>query len=246
MDQMFYFPGKTILSFDSLNYEEVNLNADSVKLTGVFIKPSAKPKATVLFFHGSGGNVSSYLFMVKPLIKDGYQVFMVDFRGYGKSTGTPTHLNIEKDGQLVFDYLVKRKDVINTKLIVYGASMGTQIAVHLVKNNQDKVTALILDGTISSFTDIAADKSPEAQREMIRKNLLSPYSAKEDIKQIKIPKLFIHSKDDTDVPYSEGQAVYANAPNPKFFYTYTGKHLEALSTDGPAVLSEINKLTGLK
>ncbi len=57
--------------------------------------------------------------MVRPLVTNGYQVFMVDFRGYGKSTGTPTHLNIASDGQFVFDYLLQRHDVRSTKVIIY-------------------------------------------------------------------------------------------------------------------------------
>jgi pimeloyl-ACP methyl ester carboxylesterase len=228
---------------DSLNFEEVNIPTDTVQLNGIFLKPTNKPKATILFFHGAGGNITNYLFMTKPLVAAGYQVFMIDFRGYGKSTGKPTHLNIAKDGQVVLDYLLKRKDVASTKMILYGASMGSQVAVLLAKNNANKVMALVLDGAISSFTDIAADKSPEAQRDMIRQHLSSPYAAKEDIKSLdKMPKLFIHSKSDADVPYEEGQLVYNNATGRKVFFTYEGKHLEALKVDPQGVMKEINKL----
>lgn len=242
MDDMFYYPNKTLQSMDSVKYEDVILTTDTVQLTGIFLKPSDQPKATVLFFHGAGGNVSKYLFMTRPLVNDGYQIFMIDFRGYGKSTGKPSHINIAKDGQFVLDYLLNRNDVKKTKMILYGASMGSQVAVHLAKSNQETVAALVLDGTISSFTDIAADKSPEAQREMIRKSLPSPYSAKEDIKGVKAPVLFIHSKDDKDVPYHQAEDVYKNAVNPKTFYAYEGKHLEAMKVDPAGVLAEINRL----
>lgn len=243
MDEMFYFPSKTLQGLDSVKYEDVNLSTDTVTLNGIFLKPTGKPKATVFFFHGAGGNVSRYLFMTMPLVKDGFQVFMIDFRGYGKSSGKPTHLNIAKDGQFVLNYLLNRNDVKKTKLVLYGASMGSQVAVHLAKNNQDKTAALVLDGALSSFTDIAADKSPEAQREMIRKNLPSPYAAKEDIKAIqKVPVLFIHSKEDKDVPFQQAEVVYANTVSPKTFYVYEGKHLEAMKVAAPAVLEKINAL----
>jgi hypothetical protein len=245
MDDRFYFPGKTMKSMDSIKYEEVLLTTDSIQLSGIFLKPALKPKATILFMHGAGGNVSNYTFMVLPLVENGYQVFMVDFRGYGKSTGTPTHINIAKDGQFVLEYLLKRSDIKDTKIIIYGASMGTQEAVHLANSNQDKISALVLDGTISSFTDIAADQSAEAQREMIRQYLVSPYSAKEDIKTIKkMPKLFIHSKDDKDVPFQEAELVYGNALEPKTFFIYEGNHLNAMKISPSGVLKEINKLTG--
>ncbi len=243
MDEKFYFPSKIFQSMDSLKYEEVFLYTDTVRLSGIFLKPSIKPKATIFFLHGDSGNVSKYLFMIKPLVNDGFQVFMIDFRGYGKSTGTPTHLNIAQDGQFVLDYLLKRQDVIDTKVIIYGASIGSQEAVHLTKKNQNKIAALVLDGTISSFTDIAVNHSPGAQAKMIRQYLISPYSAKEDIKSIKnIPKLFIHSKQDEQIPFAEGELVYKNALNPKFFFSYNGGHLQAIKVNPSGVLKEINKL----
>jgi uncharacterized protein len=244
MDDKFYHPSKIFQPMDSVKYEEVSLAVDTVHLDCIFLKPASKPKATILFLHGDSGNVSNYLFMVQPLVADGYQVFMIDFRGYGKSTGTPTHLNIAHDGQIVFDYLLQREDVKNTKLVIYGASIGTQEAVHLTKDNQNKIAALILDGTISSFTDIAVDQSPANKEALIRQNLISPYSAKEDIKVIKnVPKLFIHSKLDEQVPYKEGELVYANALEPKTFFVYEGKHLQAMRADPVDVIKAINKLT---
>jgi uncharacterized protein len=243
MDDKFYFPGKIYESMDSLKYEEVFLYTDTVRLSGIFLKPAIKPKATILFLHGDSGNVTKYLFMVRPLVNDGFQVFMIDFRGYGKSTGTPTHLNIAQDGQFVLDYLLKRQDVMNTKVMIYGASIGSQEAVHLTKNNQNKISALVLDGTISSFTDIAVNHSPAAQEKMIRQYLVSPYSAKEDIKSIKdIPKLFIHSRQDEQIPFAEGESVYKNARNPKTFFTYNGGHLQAMKVNPAGVIKAINKL----
>ncbi|WP_205704305.1 alpha/beta hydrolase [Hymenobacter sp. UV11] len=244
MDDKFYFPSSKISpSLDSIRHEEVFIAIDTVRLNAVFIKPSTKPKATIFFLHGAGGNISTYLYMVRPLVNDGYQVFMIDFRGYGKSTGKPTHLNIASDGQRVLNYLLQRSEVKNTKIIVYGASIGTQEAVHLTKDNPDKISALILDGTISSFTDIAVDQAPAAQRIIIKIFVPSPYSAKEDIKTISsIPKLFIHSPLDTQVPLKEGELVYNNALKPKVFFKYSGEHLQAMKLEPTLVLQKINEL----
>lgn len=243
MDDKFYYPNKTWAEVKDVNFEEVFLNTDTVKLNAIFLKPEQAPKATVLFFHGAGGNVTSYLFMTKPLVEQGFQVFMIDFRGYGKSTGKPTHINIARDGQLVLEYLLGRKDVQGTKVLLYGASMGTQVAAKLARENQAKVDGLILDGTISSFTDIAADYSPEEQRQMIRQVLTSPYAAKEDVKHIaEVPTLLIHSREDKDVPFHQAEVVYKNAPEPKALLIYEGKHLEALKTDPEMVISKIEEM----
>lgn len=242
MDDKFYFPSKNMAPLGDLKFEEVSLPADTAQLTGIFLKPTKKPKATILFFHGAGGNVTSYTFMTRPLVEVGYQVMMIDFRGYGKSTGTPTHLNIAKDGQAVLNYLLQRKDVKGTKVILYGASMGSQIAVKLAKENESKIAALVLDGTISSFTDIALHHAPAEHHPMI-KQLPSPYAAKDDIKAVrKIPVLFIHSKEDREVPYTHTETVYNNAGGKKTLLVYEGKHLEAMKSDAPKVINAINQL----
>ena len=247
MDDKFYHPDKTIQPMDSMQYEQVFIAVDSIQLSGIFLKPITKPKTTILFLHGNGGNVSTYLYMVKPLINAGFQVFMIDFRGYGNSNGTPAHVNIARDGQLVFDYLLQREDVNRTKIIIYGASIGSQEAVHLTKNNQTKIAALVLDGAMSSFTDIAAAQASVALQATIRLNLISPYSAKEDIKSIKnIPKLFIHSQQDKEVPYSEGKLVFNNAKNPKIFFEYHGNHLQAMLVNPAGVLKGIRYLINYK
>lgn len=128
------------------------------------------------------GNVTTYQYITKPLVDAGFQVVMIDFRGYGKSTGKPTHLNVAADGQMLFDKFINRPDIKNTKVYIYGASLGSQIATHLAKNNVDKISGLILDSPMASFTDIASFYAPQ-YKDMILKGMVSPYSAKEDIKR---------------------------------------------------------------
>ena len=230
MDDKFYYPSKKWDPvMDSIKFKEINVFIEKDTLNTILI-PSAlkKAKATVIYFHGAGGNVSRYVKFVMPLVKDGYQAYMVDFRGYGKSSGKPTHLGIASDAQIILNSALVMKEIAGTKIIVYGSSMGTQIAAKIAADNQDKLSALILDGTISSFTDIAAAGSPEAQREMIKQYLPSPYSAKESIKAIKtLPVLFIHSKEDKDVPFSQAETVFKNATTKKEMWMYVGNHLMA-------------------
>lgn len=242
-DDKFYFPVKAWKPMEGIAFEEVNIKTDTVTLNGIFLKPSGKPKATVLFFHGAGGNVSTYTFMTKPLVDRGFQVFMIDFRGYGKSTGKPTHINVAQDGQVVFDYLINRKDVKKTKLIVFGASLGTQIATRIAKDNQSKVNALVLEGGLSSFTDIALQYAPAEQHDMIRQYLVSPYAAKEDIKALTtMPKLIVHSKEDKEAPFAGSETIYNNATGPKEFWTFEGQHLGGMKADADAYISKIEAL----
>lgn len=243
-DDKFYFPSKAWRPVDStLNTETVTLRTDTVTLNGLFLKPAGKPKATILFFHGAGGNISSYLYMTRPLVKAGYQVLMADFRGYGKSTGKPTHLNIASDGQLFFDYLLKRKEVKGTRLMVFGASIGTQIATKLTRDNAGKVDALVLEGAMASFTDIALFYAPKEQHAVIRQFLTSPYGAKTDITQIgQVPVLMVHSKEDKEIPFEQGEAVYNAATGPKSLWIFSGGHLEGMKVDPKEYVSRIDGL----
>src|SRR5689334_6039369 len=68
MDDKFYFPKKERSAITEYKYEDVSMVSEGDTVTGIFIKPAQKPKATVLFFHGAGGNVSTYTFMTKPLV----------------------------------------------------------------------------------------------------------------------------------------------------------------------------------
>jgi len=243
MDDKFYQPKKEMTPLEFKNIENINLPVESDTITAVILKPESKSiKKTILFFHGAGGNISTYQFMTKPLVKSGFQVVMVDVRGYGKSTGKPTHVNVASDGQKMFDYLLKRKDISNTKIYLFGASLGSQIATHLAKDNQSKISGLILDGGMSSFTDIAIHFKPE-MKDVIEKYLISPYSAKEDVKSLQgLPKLFIYSKGDTTVPFEHGQVIYNNAPEPKQFLEYSGEHLQAMIVEPSQIIKAIEKL----
>ena len=242
LDDKFYQPSKEFKPID-LKFEDITIPVGQDTITAIFFKPQiSKPKATILFFHGAGGNVSTYFFMAKPLIENGFQVAMVDFRGYGKSTGTPTHKNVAEDGQKCFDLMTQRKDVKNTKLIIYGASLGSQISAHLAKNNKDKISGLVIDGGMSSFADIAAVFAPQF-KDALAKMLASVYSAKEDIKSTEgLPKLFIYSKNDKTVPFSQGEEIYKNAPEPKQFFEFTVDHLSAVTEKPNDVVKAVEAL----
>jgi predicted alpha/beta-fold hydrolase len=247
MDDKFYYPSKEWQEIDSFKVKSFNQKMEVDEITAYLVSGVEKPKATIIYFHGAGGNVSTYMSLVKPLLEDGFQLFMVDFRGYGKSTGKPTHLNIAADGQKILDFALSQKGIKNTPILIYGASMGTQIATHLAASNESKISGLILDGTISSFTDIATAYSPPEQKEMIEKFVTSPYSAKEDIKKlVKIPILFIHSKEDADVPFSLYEMVEANCTTKHESLIYTGKHLECPLVDKEVFLTKVNNLLSNK
>lgn len=242
MDDKFYHPDREWIGIDSLIYNEIILQIDSDSIHSVIVYPQDTPKATILYFHGNGGNISKWMDYIRPLINDGFQVCMLDYRGYGKSSGKPTHLNIAHDAQILLDTLLKREDVKNTRLIVYGASIGSQVATHLTKNNNEKISALILDGMITSFTDIALLTTPAEYHEQVKQFVVSPYSVKEDIKDIEnIKFLFIHSEEDT-IPIEGAREIYNTLSCPKMFWIYDGEHIKAPIKYPKTLVEYVNKL----
>jgi pimeloyl-ACP methyl ester carboxylesterase len=227
-DDKFYAPKKEWNPInDTIDYKEISFTInDTDNISGILLEPQRPFKHNILFFHGAGGNVSTYLFMTAPLAELGYRVMMIDVRGYGKSDGIPTHVGIAADAPQIYDWVKQQEGFAGKKLIVYGASMGTQVAANLAKEKQDSISLLVLDGAMLSFTDIAVHSSPEAQKAMVGQFVGSPYSAKEDVKEIKIPVLIVHSQGDEDIPFEMGQQLYELANDPKLFWEYEGGHLE--------------------
>ena len=242
-DDQFYFPSKKLKPLEFSDYEKVPVLVENDTLQNIFIKPKGKAKATVIFFQGNGGNYTDYQAITKPLVDNGYQVFMVSFRGYGESSGKPTHLNIASDSEKIFETISNRPDVKNTKIIVYGTSIGCQIATNFTKKYQSKISALVLDSGFASFTDIALSTRPAEQHAIIKMYLTSPYSSKEDIKSIENVKLLvIQSKSDNVAPFEQGKLVFDNAKTPKKFLEYNGGHIEAMKLDSKTIVNAINEL----
>lgn len=236
-EDKFYQPSKIFKPIENVTYDAFSIPVENDTITGIVLKPKKIAKATILFFHGTGGNVSTYSFMTKPLVDAGYLVYMIDFRGYGKSSGMPTHLNIAADAQKFLDYVTAEKQVSGLPVLLYGASMGASAATHLASRNNDKIKGLILDGTVSSFNEVAIHFAPQA--ESFLKRVPFPYSVKDDIKRVTVPKLLIHSAGDHAIPLEMGRMVFDNAQEPKKFLQYEGDHLEAMVKSKEAVLKEI-------
>ncbi len=241
-EEKFYFPKKEWREA-KIPYSEDFISVEKDTIHTAFFQPKTTPKASVLFFHGAGGNISTYMYMIEPLVENGYQVYAVDFRGYGKSTGKSTHINIKSDVEIVYAKMKEHQEIKNTKLIVMGASLGCQIATHFTKNHQDEVDALILDGGFASFTDVAKLYAPKEAHVYIENALGKMYPSKEEIKEIEdMPKLIIHGKTDKSIPMSQSEIVFKNAQEPKAFFVSEKGHLEALRLETEKVFKEIDKL----
>lgn len=243
-DEQFYRPEKAWQANDLPPYEEIRIADGADSVHAVWCRPVAEVAAVVFFCHGNAGNISYNDAIIAPLVDGGFAVWAWDYPGFGRSTGTPTHATIARTGQRMFDTLLARDDVRGKKVIVFGYSIGCQIAAKLARDNRDRVSALVLDAGMKSFTEMALLFSPAEAHPMIRQYVVSPYSALEDVRHLEgLPKLIAHSPEDRVAPFAHGEALYEAAAGPKLFLEYPGGHnLSVLAPKRDEALELFRKL----
>lgn len=208
----------------NLEYEDIFFKTkDGLKINAWFIPADsvaadAATGYTILFSHGNGGNISHRVSKIEMLNKLGLNIFIYDYRGYGKSEGRPSEAGIYLDAQAAYDYLTKEKKVNPDNIIAYGESLGSAVSVDLAV--KVKLKALILEGAFSQAKDIAVQIYPFLPSFLV----YSKFDSMMKIKNITVPKLFIHSSNDEIVPIRLSRKLYEAAPEPKLFTTLEGGH----------------------
>jgi fermentation-respiration switch protein FrsA (DUF1100 family) len=184
------------------------------------------PRATILVLHGNAENLSTHVNSVLWLIREGFNIFIFDYRGYGKSQGSPGIRGVHVDAEAALEMLLTLPQVKEKKVIVLGQSIGGAIAVYTAANSphKDRIAALVLDSAFSSYRLIAREKLSQAFITWPFQYPLSlffndDYSPVKWIKQVSpIPILIIHGEKDTVVPVHHGQILYDVALQPKEFW----------------------------
>ncbi len=205
-----YYPTKEMEGTPAvlgLDYRDIVFSTpDKVTLHGWFV-PAPDARCSVLFFHGNGGNISHRLGKIDFLHKLGANVFIVDYRGYGRSGGRPRESGLYQDASAAYAYL---RDVLKQDcVIVYGESLGGAVAIDLAL--RQKVAGLVLEGTFSNVADMAKTVYPWLPAAV----LSSKFDSLTKIASVRAPKLQLHAQDDDIVPFDLGKRLYETAGEPK-------------------------------
>ena len=206
-----------------LEFEDVYFSSsDGIKLNGWYI-PAKEARATVLFCHGNAGNISHRIDVIYLFCKLGLNVFIFDYRGYGRSQGRPSEEGLYRDAQSAYKYLIEKRNLNESSIVVYGKSIGANVAVELC--SKVKTAALISESAFTSALEMGKKLFPFLP---IKWFISIKYDALSKIKDITVPKLIIHSEDDRIIPFRHGRKLFEAAPEPKEFYPMRGGHNEAL------------------
>ncbi len=200
-----------------LVYRDVFLEtSDKVKLHGWFV-PRSNAKATLLFLHGNAGNISHRVDNIRRLHELGLNVFIPDYRGYGKSEGKPSEKGLYRDAQAAFSHLLSRSDIDTQRIAVFGRSLGGAVAVDLC--SRVDCQRLILESTFTSMADMSREVFPFLP---VGRFLPEKYASKSKLENIRIPLLQFHGISDEIIPFKLGQALFESAPGPKEFVPIPG------------------------
>lgn len=224
-----------------LAFEEVLLEGEQGELYAWWIpavvdadrletKPVKAAKGTVVFAHGNAGNLSSHLGFVYWLPKAGYNVFMFDYRGYGRSQGKPSAMGIVDDTQRAISYVQQRlvtESLAEQGIVVYGHSLGgaTSLSALAVRKERQHIKGLIVDSAFASYRGIAKDKLKTSWMTAWLSPFVSLLVTGEPVPEAlaadiyPLPIYVSHSPGDQVIPFDHGQRVYERALDPKNFYT---------------------------
>ena len=219
-----------------LMYEAVSIQSeDGVRLLGWYI-PCDSARATVLLCHGNGGNISHRVSLIKILHDLKLNVLIFDYRGYGQSEGEPSEMGTYKDAKAAWLYLVRKKDINPSNIIIHGRSLGGAVAAHLAR--EVNPGGLILESTFTSAGDIAARMFPYFP---IRLMIHYRYNTADDLAHCTCPVLIVHSRNDKLIPIKFGRELYKIAHEPKTFLEITGTHDDGYFTSGQTYIQGLDK-----
>lgn len=232
---LFYQPHKKIYKTPDqyqLTYEQVEFESpDKLLLKGWHIKTKdATPKGLIVHFHGNAENRSTHFFQLAWLTLKGYDLFIPDYRGYGDSQGVASREGIYYDSHAFVHYGFELYEKRKAKsFIIWGQSLGGNIAARAAYDHQKDVDLLVLDSTFASYQDIAFDKLTDYALSF----LLSPlayilvndkYAADEIIEKIKVATIVVHGNKDKIVPLKFGEEIYKRLKSRKLFIKFDNAH----------------------
>ena len=238
---IFYPMKEHVITPDAIGVEYEDLyveTKDNLQLHGWRLFSEGESEATLLFFHGNAENISTHFANVYWLVAQGYDVYIFDYRGYGRSEGEAELDPIVDDMQLLIGYVLDALPA-NQKLVVMGQSLGASLSIYSVANSRyrDRIGALVSVSAFSDYHDIAQEALSSSWvfwlfQWPLSKTISNTYSPVEFVDKVApVPIFIMHSDEDEIIDYYHAQILYEAALEPKQLITLQGGHNVTFSLD---------------
>lgn len=228
-----HLPGRALTATPDdigLAFESIMIpTQDGERIHGWYVPASkrgqnlgAGPNATpvLLFFHGNAGNISHRLDSIRIFNELGVDVLIVDYRGYGDSTGKPGEEGVYLDGEAAWNYLVETRGVESDRIVVFGRSLGAVVGARLASRYSPG--GLIIESGFTSGVDMARRLYPFLPARLITR---LEFPLIDFARELRCPVLVIHSRDDEIIPFDMGEEIYEAVPGEnKTFLEIWGGH----------------------
>jgi uncharacterized protein len=232
---LMYFPDRTHTAPAAAGLpqaEEVELATSDGEKVIVWHVPPRGERPVVLYFHGNGGALAWRADRFRRLVADGTGLVALSYRGYGGSTGQPSEAGLLRDADAAYAFATARYPA--ERLVVYGESLGTGVAVALAAEH--KVGKVILESPFTSAVDVGAAAYPFLP---VRLLMHDTFRSDERIAKVTAPVLVLHGTDDNVIPIAFGERLYALITAPKKFVRLPGGHHSDLDSYGaPAAVRD--------
>jgi alpha-beta hydrolase superfamily lysophospholipase len=234
---MVFYPDQKVYATPSdfnLTYREaVFPSLDGTRLSGWWIEPEARPKGTVLVAHGNAQNISAHFSLFDWLVRAGYEVFIFDYRGYGKSQGEPDLEGSVRDTRAALGYVLGERE---GAIMVIGQSLGAVLLMNaLSRSGTGRISLAVFDSAFASL--------PQAGQDTLSRSFLtwpfqwSAYLALTDaydpielVATLEVPKLFLAGSKDRVVSPNHSWQLFDASSQPRAFWLVTGAgHIGALN-----------------
>lgn len=221
-----------------LEYEVLRLRtADGVELFTWFLPARGTPQATVLFLHGNAENISTHYAGVAWMPAEGFNVLVLDYRGYGRSGGAPSLAGVQLDIDAALRALLERRDVDPQRIVLFGQSLGGALAIHYAAQGARRgaLRAVIADSAFADYRQIVSEKLAGffltyPFQWLPALTVDNDYSPLASIRSVSPrPLLLIHGERDSIVPPHHARKLYEAAAQPKELWMVAGAgHIQAV------------------
>jgi fermentation-respiration switch protein FrsA (DUF1100 family) len=223
-DRLIYLPqmGREIVATPAergVAYDDFTISTDDGEKLSVWWVPAPSPRGAVLLLHGNAGNISQRIDYALMFRRLGYSTLLVDYRGYGRSTGKPSEDGTYRDADAAWRWLTQTRSIPEKNIVIFGESLGGGVASWLAARHSPG--ALVLASTFTSAVDLGAEFYGFLPVRLISR---FKYSTLERLKAVHSPVLVLHSPGDDIIPYAHGRKLYEAANEPKAFVELSGGH----------------------